>query len=97
MNILDEANQLTSGKRNEDYGDPGPDWDTAAAIWTAILHHAGLLPTGWCITARQAILCMIAVKMVREAHGHKRDNLTDIAGYARCLSIVMGDEREDKP
>lgn len=94
MNILEEANRITKGARNEAYGDPAPDWNTAAEIWTAILHHAHVLPHGRRITGAQAILCIIAVKMVREAHLHKRDNLTDIAGYARCLSVVMGDEQQ---
>jgi len=37
-------------------------------------------------------LCMIAVKLARQAHRHKRDNLVDIAGYARTAAMIAGDE-----
>ena len=35
---------------------------------------------------------MIAVKLARQTHQHKRDNLVDIAGYARTAAMVAGDE-----
>jgi hypothetical protein len=31
---------------------------------------------------------MVAVKLSREVNKHKRDNLTDAAGYAECASMV---------
>lgn len=31
---------------------------------------------------------MAAVKLSREVDKHKRDNLTDLAGYAECASMV---------
>lgn len=34
-------------------------------------------------------LMMIAVKLSRQTHQHKRDNLTDIAGYAECVSMIQ--------
>jgi hypothetical protein len=40
------------------------------------------------IPPRLATLMMIAVKLSREAHQHKRDNLTDTAGYAECASMI---------
>jgi hypothetical protein len=35
---------------------------------------------------------MIAVKLARQAHRHRRDNLVDIAGYARTAAMVAGEE-----
>ena len=43
------------------------------------------LKPGLEVTAREAMLCMVGVKMSREVHRHKRDNLVDIAGYAECI------------
>ncbi len=46
------------------------------------------------ITATDVPLCMIAVKLARQVHRHKRDNLVDIAGYARTAGILSGEVTE---
>ena len=33
-------------------------------------------------------MMQILLKLSREGHKHGRDNLTDIAGYARCAQMV---------
>ena len=88
--ILEEANQLTAGDRNTDYGDPTDDFTRTARMWTAIL--ADRLRPDTMITAMDVPLCMIAVKLARQVHRHKRDNLVDIAGYARTAAMVAGEE-----
>lgn len=88
--ILDEAKRITGGERNADYGHPRDDFARAAHIWTGILRDR--LAPGASIKAEDIALCMIGVKLAREAHKHKRDNLVDIAGYARTLAMVRGDE-----
>ena len=94
MNILDEAKRITSGDRNSDYGPPEDDWAAAAMLMTAILKRGGVLRDDACLSPRMAMLCMIGVKVIREAYKHKPDNLIDIAGYARLIAQVMGDETE---
>jgi hypothetical protein len=86
--ILDEAARVTSGERQTDYGHPRDDFTRTAVMWNGLL--AGKLRQP--ITAMDVPLCMIAVKLAREAHRHKRDNLVDIAGYARTGAMVAGDE-----
>lgn len=88
--ILDEAKRITSADRQADYGHPADDFAKTALMWTGIL--AGKLRKGAVITAMDVPLCMIAVKLARQVHRHKRDNLVDIAGYARTASMVAGDE-----
>jgi hypothetical protein len=83
--ILEEAQFLTRGNRNSDYGHPLDDYIRTAKIWSAIL--------GIEITAEQAMLCMIGVKLSRQCHRPKRDNLVDICGYADCVDRAM-EERE---
>jgi hypothetical protein len=75
--ILAEAARLADGPRNDSYGHPREDFTRTAKIWSALL--------GVEITAEQVGLCMIGVKLSRHCHAPKRDNLVDIAGYARTL------------
>lgn len=88
--VLDEAKRITAGTRQNDYGHPRDDFARTATIWTGIL--ASKLRPGAEITAIDVPLCMIAVKLARQVHRHKRDNLVDIAGYARTAAMIAGDE-----
>lgn len=88
--VLDEAKAITDGVRQSDYGHPAEDFGRAALMWSGIL--APKLRDGARVNAADVPLCMIAVKLAREAHRHKRDNLVDIAGYARTAAMVAGDE-----
>ena len=88
--ILDEAKRITAGVRHDDYGHPCDDFDRTARMWTGLL--AGKLRDGAEVTVMDVPLCMIAVKLARQSHRHKRDNLVDIAGYARTAAMVAGDE-----
>ena len=85
MNILREAESLTSGDRNKDYGHPMDDFRRVATMWSALF--------GTRITPEQVPLAMICMKLSRQAHKPKRDNLVDIAGYARTLE--MCEEHDD--
>lgn len=82
---LQEAQRLVYGDRGADYGHPIDDYDRTAALWSTILGNP--------VTAEQAVLCMVALKISRECNKHKRDNAVDIAGYAECLQRIV-EERE---
>jgi hypothetical protein len=88
--VLDEAKRITGGERRQDYGHPADDFAHTALMWNGIL--AAKLRAGAFITAMDVPLCMIAVKLARQSNRHKRDNLVDIAGYARTAAMVAGDE-----
>lgn len=88
--ILDEAKRITTTVRHGDYGHPSEDFARTAQMWTGIL--ANKLRDGEQITAMDVPLCMVAVKLARQAHRHKRDNLVDIAGYARTAAMIAGVE-----
>lgn len=82
MNILHEADRLTSGDRNKSYGHPLTDYTRTARLWSAIL--------GIEVTALQAQLCMCAVKISRLCHSPDHiDSLTDLAGYARTYQMSL--------
>lgn len=86
LTVLEEANNLIYGARNSDYGHPLDDFARTGRMWAAILGVGS-------VTAEQVGLCMVAVKVSRECNKHKRDNLTDIAGYAGTVDMVVS-ERE---
>lgn len=79
--VLEEAARVTSRDRHDVYGHPADDYARTAAMWGAYLGHP--------VTAEQAMVCMILVKVSRLAYtpGH-RDSLVDIAGYARCIEML---------
>jgi Domain of unknown function (DUF6378) len=76
--ILLEAQRLTHGDRNANYGHPLDDYTRTAALMSALLSHKLSEP----ITAEEAGACMCAVKLSRHMHRPKRDNMVDLAGYA---------------
>lgn len=83
-NILEEANRIVGGDRGSDYGHPAEDFGRTAQIISAIIGHE--------VRVDQVPLIMIAVKLSRHTNKPQRDNLTDIAGYARTAEMVA--ERE---
>ena len=81
MNILQEADKLIHGDRQEAYSHPLDDYTKTAALWSIVL--------GVPVTAEQALLCMAMVKVSRELYQHKDDNLIDAAGYIGCLQMAI--------
>ena len=82
--VLQEAQRLVYGDRQQAYGHPLDDFTRTAQMWSAILDCD--------VTAEQVGLCMCAVKISRQCNKPKRDNMTDLAGYAATVQMV-GDER----
>lgn len=80
ISVLEEAQELVYGVRQQDYGHPAVNWSRTATLFSAIL--------GVTVTAEQAALCMIAVKLARQVHKPSRDNLVDIAGYAGVVELI---------
>lgn len=71
--LATEAVFLVTGDRDDDYGHPLQDHTRTALMWSAII--------GTEVTAEQVCLCMAALKISRECHKPKRDNLVDGIGY----------------
>jgi len=76
--ILQEAEEIVNGDRQQDYGDMQQSFDNIAKMWSVI--------TGTEISARQVGLMMISLKVVRDNNKPKRDNVVDIVGYSYLLS-----------
>lgn len=78
--LLFEAADTVEGPRNDAYGHPADDFARAASIWSGIL--------GVDVTPQQVALCMVGVKLARQVHSPKRDNVVDSIGYLLCLDAV---------
>ncbi len=86
MNILEEAAELVDGPRQQDYGHPKLNHARLAAAWNGYLLGRSLVDAP--LDARDICNMMVLLKVMREAHRPKRDNLVDIAGWARNAEIV---------
>lgn len=77
--VLSEAEALVGngGERNDSYDHPRNNFEKIAKVWSVLL--------GIEVTPRAYAQCMVAMKLVRDSHKNKRDNLVDIAGYVRCI------------
>lgn len=73
MNIIDE--------RAAHYGDPKPNMERTAALWSAYLGHR--------VTAHDVAMCMVLVKVSRAKVSVHPDNYLDIAGYAEIAAQVV--------
>lgn len=71
--------ELVHGERQQEYGPPDESFTNIAMVWTAILKTP--------VTKEQVALCMLGMKVVREANLHKQDNLDDIDGYNEILKM----------
>jgi len=76
--ILEEAMRIQGGDRQQDYGDPTENFKHIADIWNAYIGEGSYL------YPRDVAHMMILMKVARNCHKPKRDNWTDIAGYAQC-------------
>ena len=92
--ILDEAKRITDGDRARDYDSPENNFRRISNYWNVYLEHKGYYggfgDKG--VTPKDVAMMMILMKLAREDHKHKRDNLVDACGYARCAAKIEGDE-----
>jgi hypothetical protein len=80
--VLLEARDLITGDRNKTYGSPTQNFQDTADIWDTLLKSK--LKEDARIEPGDVARLMIALKLCRMVAQPKRDNWTDIAGYAGC-------------
>ncbi|NIM50415.1 MAG: hypothetical protein GTO22_14390 [Gemmatimonadales bacterium] len=86
MNVLEEAASVVDGPRQHDYGSPKLNHTRLADAWNGYLLGRDLYARP--LTPRDICNMMVLLKVMREAHRPKRDNLVDIAGWARNAEMV---------
>lgn len=83
--ILDEAAELIHGDRNYSYDHPLDNFNRIKRGWEVIFDCE--------ITEEQVGLAMTWVKIARESYRHKRDNLTDGAGYLGTIEMIIEERK----
>lgn len=78
--LIKLAIELVNVDRQRDYDHPFDNFTRISKIWSAIL--------GIDISAEQVALCMVGVKIARESHAPKDDNIVDGVGYFLTLAKV---------
>jgi hypothetical protein len=84
LTILEEAQDLVNGDRQQAYGDAYESFDRIAKMWSA---YKGIK-----ITPKDVASMMILMKVSRSVTSSKRDNWVDIAGYAELGSQIEARE-----
>ena len=93
-NVLEIANDLVNGDRQDIYGDPHANHQRIADLWNAYLSgssisHEKIMPA-------DAAVMMLLVKVGRLMHTSDHlDTWVDIAGYAQVGYECAGGEKHD--
>lgn len=75
--LLHDTADLIDGIKAKEYGDPDISFRNIAIMWSTYL--------GVPISQMDVGLMMVLLKVVRNNHKHKKDNLVDICGYAALV------------
>lgn len=87
--ILQEAHRLTHGPRQADYSHPLDDYGRTAGMVNSLFAHKFNQP----LLPEDITMIMMCVKMSRQAHRQKRDNMVDAAGYAWCTDDIIEERK----
>ena len=91
--ILQIAEKMVNGDRQDDYGKPERNFERIAMLWT---HYLGpdRLQVGISPVDVAAMLALLNIARIASGHG-KSDNWVDLAGYAACggeIQAMLGGE-----
>ena len=92
--ILEEAVNIVTGERQEQYGQPEDNFATIADMWNAYIERSRQSKKAlWHLNARNVADMMILMKVARLAAGGTRDSYVDVAGYAACGGEILEEEK----
>lgn len=78
--VVEEAQRIVYGGRMDEYGHPYDNDSRIAALWSTLF--------GWDVAETDIWQAMVCVKLSRERTKPKRDNRTDVVGYAATGQLV---------
>ncbi len=85
--ILDRANDIIHGKRNDEYGSAERSFETIAKLWT-IYRTQNMADRNY-FTGSDVAMMMILLKVARTNDVPTEDSLIDICGYAALASACI--------
>jgi anti-sigma factor ChrR (cupin superfamily) len=85
--ILEEADYLTKADRQSSYGDASEDFVVIAGYWSLYLGDR----LSELLTDKDVAMMMALLKIRREQHKHKRDNIVDACGYLKLAGNIEGE------
>lgn len=96
MNILEKANSIVHGERNEAYGHPLDNHSLTAAYWNVYLNRGNF--SGLALDAEDVCFLNILQKIARAQNGVdlNHDSLVDIAGYAANIEMILEERKKRK-
>lgn len=80
VGVLEEAKQIVTGARREEYGGIEDSFKIIADLWTVYLKKP--------VSSKDVAMLMVLMKVAREEYCHKTDNLVDICGYASLAEVL---------
>lgn len=83
-----EAFNLVNGGRQDAYGKPERSFEALADVFTGLLKRK--LKDGERVTASDACLLMVGLKITRQQNQQKRDNVVDAHGYLFLHEQIAG-------
>lgn len=86
----EEAASIVLGDRQSDYGHPYDNYARQSLVWSGLLY--GKLIPGQFITQEDCVMMMTALKLVRQMHKPKRDNIVDAHGYLMVNEMIQDEK-----
>ena len=94
VNILEEAESIIYGDREQTYGKPGVNLERIAGQWALYLQQKFGAEAN--LTAEDVCWMMVDLKKCRQMNADKRDNLVDAAGYLALIERAADGSKESE-
>ena len=82
---------IARNERMGDYGHPSDNFGAIAGLWSTYLNHKH--GADFTLDPDDVGFMMVLLKIARDCHKPKVDNIMDIIGYADCVQMIR-EERE---
>jgi hypothetical protein len=93
MNVIEEANKIIYGDREQTYGHPTVNLNRIATQWSLYLNQK--YEAQLQITPEDVCWMMADLKKARQMNANKRDNLVDAIGYIGLIEVVYQENSKD--
>jgi Domain of unknown function (DUF6378) len=86
--VCEEANRIVYGDREKTYDHPSRNFDRTVQMWNGYL-RAKYEEHAIDLDSHDVAWMMALLKLAREIHTHKRDNVVDAIGYIACVEKMI--------